>query len=495
MPTVTFSAVLSGSDASIVRVETELARGLPYFVFVGLADTTIYEARDRIKVAIQSSGFDFPRFRKVVNLAPSNIRKRGTQFDLPVAIGLLVASKQLVSREILESSVFVGELGLDGTIRGVPGTLSMVMAAREAGFKRIFVGDDRAPEANLVSGIQVFAPRNLKELVSYIKGDVALSESRNLMVKSGVRKPGIPIKGHAVVQRALKIASLFRHHIVLVGPPGMGKSLLARSAAGLMPPLNSDEICEVVRIQSAFDNHPCGLKVFRPFREVSHTVSVSTLTGGGAKLKAGEMSLAHKGILMLDDLHNFSRAHIEALIKPMEEKSVLVCAGRKKVRMPADFMMIATMNPCLCGKRSSVSQVECSCGEFSLRKFSSKFPAAFWDRVDMVLEVPALDEDDICADDVLDSCANSDDALERQHRRLANCSANYNGELTISDVGHLCKMSMRGDDLMKKALNAKFVSGRGYFNTIKVAQSIADLEGHNEIEPQDVAEALSYRSR
>jgi len=495
MAATTFSAMLRGPRAEIVRVETQLARGLPYFVFVGLADTAVREARDRVKISIQNSGFDFPRFRKVVNLAPSNIRKKGTQFDLSIAVGLLAASKQIVARDLLESSVFVGELNLDGTIRGTSGTLAMVEAARDAGFKRVFIGDNRMPEANLVKGIRIFAPRNLKELTMHLKGERTLGEASNLILKASTYEQGSNVKGHEIVKRALQIACLFRHHIVLVGPPGMGKSLLARSVTSLLPKLNKTEMLDVVRLYSSFTDTDFGGEVFRPFREVSHTVSVSALTGGGVTLTAGEMSLAHKGVLMLDDLHNFSRAHIEALLKPMEEKEVFVSSGRKKIVMPADFMLIATMNPCPCGKRSILNQGECECREFALKRFAGKFPAAFWDRVDMVLEVPNLREEDVVEQEGEGVMRGGRKALERQHRRLIKSTVSFNGEMSVSDVGHLCKMHLRAEDLLKRAIKTKMVSGRGYFNAIKVAQSIADLEGHEKIEPQDIAEALSYRAR
>ncbi|HAU39384.1 MAG: Mg chelatase, subunit ChlI, magnesium chelatase family protein [Candidatus Peregrinibacteria bacterium GW2011_GWF2_43_17] len=492
MSTVVFSAMTEGVASKIVGVETELARGMPYFIMVGLADTEVTEAKERVRTAILSSGFEFPRFRKVINLAPSNLRKHGTQFDLPIAVGLLAATAK-IKPDLLDSSVFIGELALGGAIRGVRGTLSMVEEAKNAGFKRVFVSADRAKEAGLVPGIEIFIPKNLKELVSHLNGGKEVTKYS--VEKFEIKRPEgtVGIKGHSIVKRALSIAISGRHHIVLVGAAGMGKTILAKSVTGLMPPLSQEDISEIVKVYSSFTDDDLSSGIERPFREISNTVSVGTLIGGGSKLRAGEMTLAHKGVLMTDDIHTFSRAHVEALLKPMEEKVVLVSTGKKKVLLPADFSLIATMNPCPCGERLAYNDFKCGCKSSEVKRFLSKFPQAFWDRVDMVLEVPRLEEEDLTPDDANVRGVDLKKIYERQHGRLSKFGLKFNGEMDVAIVGNACELKKGASELLNRALAANMVSGRGYFNTIKVARSIADFEDHKDIEPSDIAEALSYR--
>lgn len=492
MTSITFSCMISGAKGEVVRVETELVRGLPYFIIVGLGDAAVTESRERVKVAMQSSGFDFPRFRKVVNLAPAGLKKKGTQFDLAIAVGLLKASKQIVAREILESSVFIGELALDGSIRGVRGTLAMTEAAKKAGYKCVFVGMERVREACLVPGIRVFAFNNLRDLVMHLKGEKLKREVKGVGFKSVPWKTACTIKGQDLIKRAINIAAAGRHHLVLTGPAGMGKSLLARSIQSLLPPLTENEIVEVIRLYSIFtDQDFSDGAISRPFREISHTTSLGSITGGGVKLQAGEMSFAHKGALFLDDIHNFSRPQIEALLKPMEERKAFVSSGKQKISLPSDFMLVATMNPCHCGKRTSLEQSECKCKEGDLRRFTGRFPQAFWDRVDMVVEVPSLNEEDFDGQDI--GYRVEDFVFERQHQRLKSVRANYNGEMDAKTVEVFCPVEDSALELLNKALKMKILSGRGYFNTLKVAQSIADLNKHESIEATDVSEAMFYR--
>jgi len=517
--------MLEGSEGKIIKVEAQIARGLPYFIIVGLGDTAVIEARERVKTAMQVSGFEFPRFRKVVNLSPAHTKKHGTQFDLAIAVSLLRESKQVIARDILDSSVFIGELSLDGSIRGTRGTLAIVEAAKKAMFKNVFVGAERASEALLVKDIRVFAPKNLQELMAHLKGEKTLKEASAIGLRPSRKVFQKTIKGHSLIKRAVQIATLFRHHLVLIGPPGAGKSLLARSIESMAPLLTEPEIPEVAKIYSAFTDENFGDgKIYRPFREVSGTVNLSNFTA--------EMSLAHKGFLFLDDFHNFSRAHIEAILKPMEERTIFVNSGRKKISLPADFMLVATMNPCPCGQKSVFDDGKCKCKEWECRRYFGRFPQAFWDRVDMVVEVGG--EEDLGAREEselvkrgeredLGPSGNSElvkrrglredlgpsatselvkrgireekirEIAEIQQQRLKGFGVSFNGEMPDEAIAQTCKLDERGEELMLKALKMKMVSGRGYFNAIKLARSIADFEGHEWIEPTDIAEAIGYK--
>ncbi|EKD64329.1 MAG: hypothetical protein ACD_51C00025G0004 [uncultured bacterium] len=496
MSSFVFSGMVEGAEGKIIRVESQIARGLPYFIIVGLGDSAVIEARERVKTAMQVSGFEFPRMRKVVNLSPAHLKKHGTQFDLAIAVSLLRESKQIIARDILDSSVFIGELSLDGSIRGTRGTIAIVEAAKKAGFKNIFIGTDRASEALLVPDIRVFAPKNLQELVAHLKGIKILKDAVAIGLKPCKKEFSKITKGHSVVKRAVQIAALFRHHLVLIGPPGAGKSLMARSIEAMTPALTGKEIPEVVKIYSAFtdENFSSG-KIYRPFREVSSTVSLSAFTGGGGH--AGEMSLAHKGFLLLDDFHNFSRAHIEAILKPMEERHIFVNSGRKKTSLPSDFMLIATMNPCPCGEKSILSDSKCKCKEWEVTRYLGKFPQAFWDRVEMVVEIDGRWQvADGRAEDGRDvSEGKIQEVIERQQRRLKDFDVSFNGEMPDVAIAQTCKLDERGEEILFKALKMKMISGRGYFNAIRLARSIADVEGHESIQPADIAEALGYRKK
>ena len=501
--TRTFS--LLGVSARDVTVEVDVRRGLANFAIVGLPDRAIRESRERVRAAIDNSGFRFPQQRITVNLAPASLRKVGPSFDLAIAAGILIASEQLPGIA-LDGCALAGELALDGGIRPVPGTLPMVEQAHRRGLEKIAVPAAVAAEATAAIRLGLESPAvvpldGLAELEqigtdSEPRCDPSAADAGSTGESNGADPAAgldlADLRGQPYLRRALEISAAGGHGLLMIGPPGAGKSLAARRLPSILPPLSGPESLEVLRVASACGGRVDGLPR-RPFRAPHHTISAAALVGGGSPPRAGEITLAHRGVLFLDELGEFDRATLEALRQPLEEGRVLIARAQGRLELPARFVLAAAANPCPCGRGERDG--ECSCTPFSVRRYEAKLSGALADRIDIVLAVEQPDADAMASGAGEGSAAVRERvsaARERQSRRLAGRT---NGEMTPAETRNLCELTSAAAGLLAAGHARYRLSGRGHDRVVRVARTIADLEGAERIEERHVGEALSLRRR
>jgi magnesium chelatase family protein len=494
------SAAVIGIDAEPIEVETDVSQGMWCFSVVGLPDTSVKEARERIRSAIRNSGFEFPRHRVTVNLAPADIRKQGPVYDLPVAMSLLQARGDLKPRAT-DGTVILGELSLDGSVRPVNGVLTAALMAARRGFSRMFVPAENAPEAAAVPNVAVFGVRSLRETVEHANGVRLLDRTENRMLTTDARPAGTDfadIRGQMHAKRGLEIAAAGAHNVLLKGPPGTGKTLLARALPTILPPLGHDESLEVTSIASVAGILPraSGLIRARPFRSPHHSCSAVSLVGGGSWPKPGEVSLAHRGVLFLDELPEFSRHVLEHLRQPLEDGEVTVSRAAASLRFPSRFLLVAAMNPCPCGFASDPRRT-CVCSAKSMAFYRKRISGPLMDRIDLVIEVPNLDTatlvSDVPAEGSADIRARVESARHWQSVRFAGTPHVTNAEIPSSRIRDWCAADQEGKRILEHALDAQLLSPRGYGRVLKVARTIADLAGSEAILAAHVAEALRYR--